>query len=238
MIRVEGRFADQTDAALLTVAARLRRAVHGVARQAQQDLRAQARAGGFRDGGRAIANAWRLELYPPAGRGQRSLGPAAVVRSKAPLLVEAFDRGAVIQAKRRKFLAIPTEVNRLRRRGAGNQRQVRVTPQEMIRSGQAFLRPLKGRPGSFLWCLKVEARTSKRGRLRLFAARYAEVYTGRVKGLQARRREVAERGFVVMFVLLNRVTLRKRLDFKAVVEKARAALRPAVATALGGRLAA
>ena len=55
------------DAEIVAIAAGLRRAVTRTGWQVQQELRAQARAGGFKDGGRAIANAWRLRIYPAEG---------------------------------------------------------------------------------------------------------------------------------------------------------------------------
>lgn len=234
MSTIKGSIAAQMDDTIRALAAGLRQDVDEGARYLQAELRAQARAAGFRDGGRALAGAWRRETFPRDGAGPRSLRPAALVWSKAPTLVDAFTSGAVITAQRRKYLAVPTEINRIRgRRGAGGARQMRVTPQEMIRSGRAFLRPAKGGSGVMLWCLRTEARTTRRGRLKVFGGR-AELLTGRVKGLQARRQALAERGFVVMFILLKRATLRRRLDLAGPAARARARLAAAVRRRVGG----
>ncbi|MCC7282772.1 MAG: hypothetical protein IT556_10340 [Acetobacteraceae bacterium] len=225
--RIEGSIRLQVDDAVLAIAGALRRAVTTVGRQTQAALRAQARAAGFKDGGRAMANAWRLQVYPEAGRGARSWRPAALVRSKMPDLVHVFDQGAAVTAKGRKYLAIPTPINRLPGRRQDGRYRTRVTTQEMLRLG-GFVRPTRN-PNVRLWCLRLRSETSKRGRLRLFAGRYAEILTGRAKGQQARRQEYAAgHSFVPMFLLMKQVTLRKRIDLAGATAAARAALLGAV----------
>jgi len=225
--RIEGSIRLQVDDAVRAVAGALRRAVTTAGRQTQAALRAQARSAGFKDGGRAMANAWRMQVYPEAGRGVRSWRPAALVRSKMPDLVHVFDQGAVITAKGRKFLAIPTPINRLSGRRQNGQYRARVTPQEMFRLG-GFVRPTRN-PRVSLWCLRLRTETTRRGRLKLFAGRYSEILTGRVKGQQARRQEyAAARSFVPMFLLMRQVTLRKRIDLAGATAAAQAALHAAV----------
>jgi hypothetical protein len=229
--RIEGSIRLQVDDAVLTVAGALRRAVTSVGRQTQAVLRAQARSAGFKDGGRAMANAWRVDLYPAAGRGIRSWRPAALVHSKMPELVHIFDQGAVVTAKGRKYLAIPTPINRLSGRRQDGRYRTRVTPQEMFRLG-GFVRPSRN-PRVLLWCLRLRSETTKRGRLKLFAGRYSEILTGRVKGQQARRQEyAAAHSFVPMFLLIKQVTLRKRLDLADAAAAAQVALAGAVASEL------
>jgi len=65
---------------------------------------------------------------------------------------------------------------------------------------------------------KTTKRTRKR--LRLFVNTATEVVTGRVKGLQGKRRDILQQGFVPMFFLMKSVTLRKRLDTEAVRHRA------------------
>lgn len=197
------------------VARALKRAVATTGATVQAQLRAQARGAGFKDGGRSMANAWRLKIYPRLGVGPNTLHPAAHITSNMPELAHLFDKGAVITAKRRKYLAIPTPINRRPGRRKKGIAPVRVTPQEMLRA-RGFVRPTRN-PAVLLWCLPLRTETTKRGRVRVFAGRYAEVLTGRVKGAQAKRQAyAAARSFVPMFFLMRRVTLRKRLDIDSV----------------------
>ena len=130
---------DAMKAEARAIAAGLRRAVERTGRQVQEDLRAQVRSAGFKDGGRAMANAWRLKTFPAAG--VVTFRPAALVFSKMPEAVQAFDRGEPIVARKRKYLAFPTGYNaRSGRRSAGSRGGVRVTTQAMIAAGsQAFI---------------------------------------------------------------------------------------------------
>jgi hypothetical protein len=92
------------DEELSAMSRALRGAVDRTATALQAGLRAQVHAAGL---GAGLANAWRRELYPRAGR--RSLRPAALVYSKATALHEAFDQGPVILPRRGAFLLIPSE---------------------------------------------------------------------------------------------------------------------------------
>lgn len=217
---VTGNLRAAMDQQVRQVAGALRRAVATAGKQTQDDLRAQARGAGFRDGGRALANSWRLNVYPRPGVGATSLRPAALVTSRMAEVVRIFETGAVIQAKGRRYLAIPTPVNRAgNRRSNDGQFPVRVTPQEMFRAG-GFVRPTDN-PAVKLWCLPLRTETTKRGRIQLFAGRYARVLTGNRKGAEAMRRQfAAERSFVPMFFLMRQVSLRKRLNVAQVEARA------------------
>lgn len=217
---VTGNLRAAMDQQVRQVAGALRRAVATAGKQTQDELRAQARGAGFRDGGRALSNSWRLNVYPRPGVGPSSLRPAALVTSRMAEVVRIFETGAVIRAKGRGYLAIPTPVNR-----AGNKRTndgkfpMRVTPQEMFRAG-GFVRPTSN-PAVKLWCLPLRTETTKRGRIRLYAGRYAQVLTGNRKGAEAMRRQfAAERSFVPMFFLMRQVSLRKRLNVAQVEARA------------------
>jgi hypothetical protein len=217
---VTGNLRAAMDQQVRQVAGALRRAVATAGKQTQDELRAQARGAGFRDGGRALSNSWRLNVYPRPGVGPSSLRPAALVTSRMAEVVRIFETGAVIRAKGRGYLAIPTPVNR-----AGNKRTndgkfpMRVTPQEMFRAG-GFVRPTSN-PAVKLWCLPLRTETTKRGRIRLYAGRYAQVLTGNRKGAEAIRRQfAAERSFVPMFFLMRQVSLRKRLNVAQVEARA------------------
>lgn len=214
---VTGNLRAAMDQQVRQVAGALRRAVATAGKQTQDDLRAQARGAGFRDGGRALANSWRLNVYPRPGVGATSFRPAALVTSKMPKAVEAFDAGKPIYAKGSRFLAIPSEVNARNGRGG---RRLRVTTEQMAKTPGAFITKVKSRAGVFLWCLPLETRTTKRGRLRLFVSGDVEVFTGKIKGLQEVRRAKAAEGFVVMFLLVRKLNLRKRLNVAQVEARA------------------
>jgi hypothetical protein len=217
---VTGNLSKALDQELVRVAAGMRRAVSTAGRLTQAALRNQARAAGFRDGGKAVANSWRLAVYPPPGRAPRTLKPAALVYSRMPDVVTAFDQGATITAKGGKYLAFPTGYNAVGgRRGAGRRGGLRITPQQMIaagKRGEAFIIPSKSNPRLRLWCLRVAGAYGvtkrTRNRLRLFVGTATEIGTARGKGAAQRRREILAKGFVPMFFLARQVSLRKRLN--------------------------
>jgi hypothetical protein len=217
---VFGRLKPAMQAEVRAVAGGLRRAVAATGREVQSELRAQARSAGFKDAGRSIANAWRLNLYPAGGVAPTTFKPAALVWSRMPTVVDAFDRGALIVARGRKYLAFPTGYNSIGgRRGASRRGGLRITPAQMMqagRRGEAFVLPSKSRPGTALWCLRVAAATGTsrrtRNRLRLFVGSGTEVLTGHRKGQAQRRQDVLAQGFVPMFLLMRRASLRRRLE--------------------------
>jgi hypothetical protein len=88
--RQENDVADAVRAGVLRASTRL-----------QADLRGQTAGAGL---GQGLSKAWRLQMYPTG----RSLKPAGLVYSKAPLLHRAFSDGAVISSRGSRFLAIPT----------------------------------------------------------------------------------------------------------------------------------
>ena len=178
----------------------------------QRELRGQVTAslGGK---ARGIASAWRAQVFPRSGV---SLRPAGLVWSRTPLVIDAFERGATIRPKGGgRFLAIPTGFNTARGwRGRGD-KGLRVTPAQMVASGQGFLRPFRSGQG-FVWCLPLRQgeQTGRRRRTRLIAGGVAEVGTANRKGREAWARGLLERGMVPMFLLLPQVKLAKRLDVR------------------------
>ncbi|MFZ4410572.1 MAG: DUF6441 family protein [Paracraurococcus sp.] len=218
----------------------MRHGVERAGREVQAELRAQARSAGFTDRGRAVANAWRLSLYPPPATAQRTLRHAALVWTNAPKLVDAFDRGLPVVARGGRYLAFPTPYNAAGgRRGASARGGLRVTPAQMQAARhEAFVIRSKSNPSVRLWCLRVRAATGiarRARRLRLFVGPNAEILTGRHRGQQRRAREVLAQGFVPMFFLLRQVSLRKRLDVAAVRRRAPGILARALAAELGRR---
>jgi hypothetical protein len=197
-------------------------AIRAETEQVKAELRRQVTTA-FSGNARGIANAWRSMIFPRSGQ---SLRPAGLVFTKVPNVIDAFERGALIRAKGgRKFLAIPTGFNAARgRRGRGGRTHafdgLRVTPAQMVASGQAFLRPFKSGRG-FVWCLPLRQgeQTGRRRRTRLVAGGVAEVGTANRKGREAWARGLLEQGMVPMFLLLPQVKLAKRLDVKGAAER-------------------
>jgi hypothetical protein len=223
---IEGNLKAAMQAEVAKVSGALRRGVSQAAVQTQTELRAQARSANFKDGGRAMANAWRVEVYPKAAK--TTLRPAALVYSRMPDVVAAFDKGAVVRAGKSRYLAWPTGFNAaLGRRQGGRRGGLRVTPEQMMAAGkrkEAFVLPVVGStrrdPARALWCLRVAGTSGitrrTRNRVRLYVNTSTEIATGNRKGATQRRRELLQQGFVPMFFLAKQVTLRKRLDLAGV----------------------
>jgi hypothetical protein len=93
---ISGNLRASLQAEVRQVAGAMRRAVTTAGQQAQAELRAQARGAGFKDGGRAIANTWRLRIFPAPGRAPDTLRPdqlrfKAEVEQRGGLFVEVRD---------------------------------------------------------------------------------------------------------------------------------------------------
>ncbi len=162
------------------------RAVSTATREAGNSLksawRAQITGAGL---GRRLANTIRSETYP---RGRQSLSAAALVWSKAPVIVGAHDTGPLIRSRDGFWLAIPTEAAGKSTRGG------RITPGEWERRSGLRLRFVYRRNAPSL--LVAEGRLNARGRAVASRSR-----TGR--GVTT----------VPIFLLVPQVQLRKRLDF-------------------------
>ncbi|WP_339774230.1 DUF6441 family protein [uncultured Thalassospira sp.] len=72
--------------------------------QVKEHLRAQVRNAGM---GKRLANSWRGKAYPKAG--VNSFNASALIWTKAPKIVDAFDKGVLIRGKKTFALAIPTD---------------------------------------------------------------------------------------------------------------------------------
>ena len=151
--------------------------------------------------GQRVARTIRSETYP---KGRDSLNAAAMVWSRAPVILEAHNTGPLIRSADGFWLAIPTEAAGKSLRGG------RITPGEWERRTGLRLRFIYRRSGPSL--LIAEARLSKRGRAVRSRSR-----TGR--GLTS----------VPIFLLVPQVRLSKRLDLERPAEAALAALPAAIA---------
>lgn len=146
--------------------------------------------------GPRVARTIRSATYP---KGRDSLNAAAMVWSRAPVIVEAHNTGPVIRSADGFWLAIPTEAAGKSRRGG------RITPLEWEQRTGLRLRFIYRRTGPSL--LIAEARISKAGRA--------------VRSRSKTGRNVAS---VPIFLLVPQVRLRKRLELEKPAQAALAAL--------------
>ena len=170
-----------------------------------------------RDAGNSLKTAWRAQITG-AGLGQRlartirseqfpkgkpSLSAAALVWSKAPMIINAHDTGPLIRSKTGFWLAIPTPAAGKSARGG------RITPGEWERRSGLQLRFVYRRTGPSL--LVAEGRLNTRGR-----AVASRSKTGR--GVVT----------VPIFLMVPQVKLPKRLDLARDAEAAQDALPGAI----------
>ena len=134
--------------------------------------------------GTRLANSIRSQNFPRSGE---SLDAAALVWSKAPVIVGAHDTGPLIRSKDGFWLAIPTEAA-----GRGI-RAAKLTPGEWERRRGLRLRFVYRRRGPSL--LVAEGRLNSRG-----------------LGVASRSKTGRGRTTVPIFLLVPQVKLPKRLD--------------------------
>lgn len=159
----------------------------------KDDLRGQVTNSGL---GSKLAKSWQAKVYP---KGKKSLDAAGFIYSKAPKLIKAFNDGVVIRSKDGWWLAIPTSA--APKRGVGGKR---ISPSNFPEHSLGRLRFVyRSRALSLLVVDNLRAGTGKRGGFR--KASDTALRTGR--GLAT----------VVMFILIPQAKLKKRLDYKAVV---------------------
>jgi hypothetical protein len=142
--------------------------------------------------GQRLANSIRLASYPRSGE---SLNAAALVWSKAPVIVGAHDTGPLIRSKNGFWLAIPTPAAGKSLRGG------RITPGEWERRTGLRLRFIYRRRGPSL--LVAEGRLNSKGR-----AVVSRSKTG--------RNQVT----APIFLLVPQVKLPKRLDLARDADRA------------------
>ncbi|WP_424138668.1 DUF6441 family protein [Roseomonas chloroacetimidivorans] len=215
----------------------LRDGIAAAGKALQEDLRNQTRTAFPRVPG--LANAWRMAVYP-RNPFTLTLHPAASVyvptkkKDGTPTtiirLIEAFDEGSVITAKRAKWLTWPTPYNATGgRRNAGSRGGVRVTPQEMAAAkGQTVVLPSRT-AGISLWCLRLRQAqgfgSRSKGKTQLYLGlgnRNVRVATGKLKkgDKEARIQELAGRGIIPMFFMARTVSLPKKLDIDGAIRDA------------------
>ena len=142
--------------------------------------------------GRRLANSIRSQTYPKAGE---SLNAAALVWSKAPVIVGAHDTGPLIRSRDGFWLAIPLPAAGKGRRGG------KLTPGEWERRRGIPLRFVYRRRGPSL--LVADGRLNTRG-----------------LGVASRSKTGRGRATVPIFLLVPQVKLPKRLNLDRDAERA------------------
>jgi hypothetical protein len=181
-----------------SVTAAMREATEGL----KGDLRTDVADAGL---GQRLANTWRGKTYPEAAI---SLEAASFVWSRAPNIVDAFDRGVTIKSSRGFWLAIPTAAAGVKGIGATGAMK-RITPGGWERRTGMRLRFVyrRGRPSLLV---ADNARLSKKG--------LARPNLGRTRGGASFTR-IGGRSTVVVFILVPQVTVRKRLGVASVAQQ-------------------
>jgi hypothetical protein len=173
------------------------RAVTAAMRDAGTDLKAAWRGQIAQAGlGRRLANSIRSQSYPRTGE---SLRAAALVWSKAPVIIGAHDTGPLIRSRDGFWLAIPLPAAGRSLRGG------RMTPREWERRRGLRLRFVYRRRGPSL--LVGDGRLNSRG-----------------LGVGSRSKTGRGQATVPIFLLLPQVKLAKRLDLARDAERAQAAV--------------
>ncbi len=159
----------------------------------KSDWRAQITGAGL---GRRLANSIRNQTFPRSGE---SLDAAALVWSKAPVIIGAHDTGPLIRSKDGFWLAIPTPAAGKGARGR------RLSPGEWERRRGLRLRFVYRRRGPSL--LVADGRLNNRG-----------------LGVASRSKTGRGKATVPIFVLVPQVKLAKRLNLARDAERAQAAV--------------
>ncbi|SHE63205.1 hypothetical protein SAMN05444279_105104 [Ruegeria intermedia] len=168
-------------------------AVSAAVREAGTDLKTAWRGQITQAGlGRRLSNSIRSQTYPRSGE---SLKAAALVWSKAPVIIGAHDTGPLIRSKDGFWLAIPTPAAGRGLRGG------RITPGEWERRRGLRLRFVYRRRGPSL--LVADGRLNNRG-----------------LGVASRSKTGRGRSTVPIFLLVPQVKLAKRLNLARDADRA------------------
>lgn len=158
--------------------------------------------------GKRLAGSIRQQVFP---KGQPSPNAAALVWSKAPEIVGAHERGALIRSQNGFYLAIPTEAA-----GRGG-RGVRLTPGEWEARRGIRLRFVYRQNGPSL-LVADGARVNARG-----------------LGVASRSKTGRGVATVPIFILVPQVRLKKRLDLQAAAREGAMSLPARIRAAAAAR---
>lgn len=151
--------------------------------------------------GNRLAKSWRHNVYPD--RRKETFEPAALIFSKAPELMNAFNEGGLITPRRGAFLAIPTEFAPKSRHPLARHRNMPLKEfREVFGDGVLSLREKKGSGGQVLYAF------AEQGFRRRFGKRRG---VSRVKKGGRIKSEP-----VLMYVLVKQTRLQRRLNIDAV----------------------
>ena len=192
-------FSARLDEDRKSLANRIRSGLEKTARQDVLDpLRAQTKAALK---SKKLPTTWRLLIFPKEER--HTLTPAALVVSRAPAIISAFEEGAnILPLNGKRFLWIPTAAVPTSTGGK------KLSVKDMIAKVGKF-RLVPGKRGSWVALAFVKA-GNKRSRRKGGAATKTLSKAAPGKGEET-----------AIFILVPQVTLRKRLDVKGVVDRAR-----------------
>lgn len=213
-MRISASFPSITkdlDAVELTIAQAATRSMQDAVDGLKNELRGQVIEAGM---GQRLANTWRGDVYPKV-YGRVSMNPAGVVRSAAPLIIDAFARGATIRPiNGSKYLWIPTKSvprqrrsssyrsNISRRAGGGSA----MSPEECELHFNTEFDIRLGRNGSLLAFMDLTAGLSPRG-------------GGLRRDTAGRRRQGRKAKPVLMFVLRKTVKLPRLFDIEGAANR-------------------
>lgn len=173
-------------------------AMNDVAAGLKDELREQVVGAGL---GRRLANTWRSKRFP---ENRPSASSAAYVWSRAPDIIDAFERGPLIRTVNgRKYLAIPTANVPMRKRGSGGKGS-RMSPEQVEIAFNQDLHFAKTSNGRLIAYVEVIGAKNQKGFRSATAKRLAQG-----------RKVVA----VVMFILVPTVQVRKRLDVEGAANR-------------------
>ena len=149
--------------------------------------------------GPRLAKTWRGEVFPSRAISMR---PTVQFKTKAPVLINAFERGVTIRSENGNWLAIPTpdfisSISKLKR---SQNRKKLITLAESIYGRLRFV-PVRGRKLGLLVTDNAQKSRGKRGGYRVAS--------------DARRRKGTAESFVVFF-LVPEARLKKRLNYPAI----------------------
>lgn len=170
------------------------------------ELRQQVTGGGM---SQRLANTWREKVYPDRP-GVFSLRAAALVFSRAPLIVDAFDRGVtIVPIRGSRYLAIPTKAVPRRKAGEGTKGRYYMSPVEVEAHFNQDLKFAKAGNGRLVAYVDVIGSKSGKGFRRATPKRLA---AGRTTAS------------VVMFVMIPQAQLKKRFDIDGAAQRWRSRL--------------
>lgn len=185
----------------------LKAGVIKAATKLKEDLREDTIRAGL---GRRLSKTWRFDeadhFFP---HGRLSYHPAAIVVSKAPHIIEGFDKGEVIRAGKGKFLAVPIPGSPAEIIGAersGNRRPSKIaTARRKWGDLLKFVPPIPGKRPGMLVLQQAFVRATGRVSVR------KKTKTGKFK--QGTRT-------VPLFWLVPQVRLQKRLNVARIADRA------------------